>query len=132
MSLEQAREAIQSTIDLNPVIVLIYRNIMIDNGFGKLVPDPHHVDPEPVSVRGRIINERKAIEKVATSPIGLSTAITPYFLVNHRTTINQHESFEANGKRWRIGPVEKIIQYGGVSGYRSPLIEAGEATGADT
>lgn len=131
--LRQAREGIKRAIELKKSVILIHRNIMVDDGAGEgnLVPDPLHVG-DPVTVTCRISKETRPVEKVGTASVGLTTNFQRYILVDHEATINEHESFEAFSKRWRIGPVETLYRYDGVIGYRAPLKEAEEAPGGDT
>lgn len=130
--LAQTREGIKDNISKNPTQIIIYRNILIDNGLGDMVPDPHNVNPEPVTLTCRISKEPRRIEKVSTGPLGLSYEYVDYIFVDHETIINEHESFEANGTRWRIGPVETMMKFGGITGRRAPLIEAAEAPESST
>jgi len=125
LALRQARDMIQGIIDESPVSVIVYRDVFIDNGFDRLVADPFHVGA-PQNLRGRISHEKKAVEAVATTSAGLSTALSRYFLTNHKTEIREGEVFEAIGKRWRIGPVDVLRKFGGIVGYQAPLVEAAE------
>jgi hypothetical protein len=123
-ALEQARDMISRIINESPTIVIIYRDSYVDNGFGDSVPDPF-AGGEPVNILCRICHEKKAVEKTAVSVVGLSTAMSRYMIVKHDVTIRENESFEALGKIFRIGPIDRLEKFGGTIGYQAPLIEAG-------
>lgn len=131
LALKQARDMFTRTIKENPTIVLIYRDVYVSDGFGGEVIDPFNVGA-PVSIECRISHEKKAVEQNSISPVGLSTNLARYISVAWNVSINENEVFEAMGRKWRIGPVDRLEKFGGVVGYQAPLKEAEIVEGGET
>ena len=121
--LKQAREGINRLINENSEIIIIYRKPLIDDGFGGLVEDPHG-DPVPHEIKCRIFHESKMPGNFFPAPSGLSTNLSRAILVEHDVIIFDGDLFEAIEKRFKIGAVDPLIKFEGVTGYQAPLTEA--------
>jgi aconitase B len=122
----QARDAIQRTIDENPSTVILMRAPLVDNGFGKMVPDPTAVKV-PTELRCRLSHESRGPVSLQPASVGLSTNLARFILVNWQTVIEEGDTFEALGRGWKIGAVDPLVSFGAVTGYQAPLVEAEEA-----
>jgi hypothetical protein len=127
--LEQTRRGIKDNILKSPTQIIIYRNVLVDDGAGEgnLVPDPYHIDNTPITLTCRISKEQRLVQNVAAGATGLKYERIYYILVDYKITINESETFEALGTIWRIGPVEIMRKHGGIIGYRAILTEAAGA-----
>lgn len=125
--LVQKRKGIQDKINKSPEAIIIYRKPMTDNGFGDLVEDPYGT-PVPYNVRCRLSHEQEGPQTQINAPSGLSTALVRFILVDHKTTIYENDTFEALGKKFRIGVVDPLKKFNGILGYQAPLYEAEDIT----
>lgn len=123
--LAQKRKGIQSEINRSPEAIIIYRKPLVDNGFGELVENPYGT-PIPYNIKCRLSHEKKGPDTEVSMPSGLSTALVRFILVDYKTTIKEHDTFEALGKGFRIGKVDPLKKFGGILGYQAPLYEAEE------
>ncbi len=122
-ALEQERRSIKAIIDENPVAVIVWRRPMVADGFGGLVEDPFG-ELAPTSLRGRVSKTTRGPEDYTPAPVGVDLVDPLYFLVDWQTSIYVNDTFEAMDRRWRLGPVTRIQQHGGVVAYEAPMIQA--------
>lgn len=122
-ALDQARDAWLKRIEEDPIMVVMFRRPKVDDGFGGLVEDPFGT-PRAETARIRICQERKEDEVIST--VGISPDPQRYLICDFQTTVYKDEVFEAFGKRWRIGVVDERHRFGGVVGYRAPIVIAAE------
>jgi hypothetical protein len=123
--LKQARDGIQRLINESPEIITIKRQALIDDGFEGQVENPFGT-PTEYKIKCRLSHERKFPGNFQTAPVGLSTNLARYILVNYKTVIYEGDVFEAIGKGFRIGVVDILKKFDDtkIIGYQAPLIEA--------
>lgn len=122
--LAQARAGWQHAIDENPDTVDIERRAMVSDGFGGTVANPFGtVTTHQVELR--IAHEEKAAD--GPGPGGIAEDYGRFVMANWKQDIQRDDEFEAIGYRWRVGIVDAVKKFGGVVGYRAPIIEATES-----
>lgn len=132
--LKQARKSVKELIKESLERIIIYRKPLIDDGSGNgvMVEDPYG-DPEEFEIKCRISHERRQPSKLEDSAAGMSTNLQRFILVDWETNIYENDYFESNdiNKAFKIGPVDPLIKFGGITGYQAPLVE-GEELSDDT
>jgi hypothetical protein len=126
--LGQARGGIRAVIAESREAVTVSRARMVDDGYGTggLVPDPTGArDMFPIV--GRISHESGGPGRISPGPAGFSDNLQRYLLVDYRTVIVEGDLFDAQGRSWRIGRVDRMEKFGGVVGFQAHLYEAGDA-----
>jgi len=94
---------------------------------GGQVPDPTGtVTTEDIYCR--ITHERSTVPQDTTTPAGLSTNLQRMIMADWNNEPTAGDLFEWNGHQWEVGPVDPVMQFGGVVGYQAPLKEAYAAT----
>ena len=126
--LAQARRSVKKLIAESPESIIIQRQPMTDDGFGGQVPDPFG-DPTTVNLRVRISHERSQPASLDSTSAGLSTNLQRFIMTDHNADIQKNDVFEALGRSWRVGPVDPLMKFGGVTGYQAPLTDAAETEG---
>lgn len=121
--LNQKRKAIQDKINLSPEVVTIYRNPLVDNGFGGLVENPTGT-PVGHNIKCRVAHEKKGPDSEVDAPSGLSSNLSRFIITDYQTPIYKGETFTAIGKTFMVGAVDTLKMYGAVLGYQAPLTEA--------
>lgn len=121
--LKQARTGITKLINENPDTIEIERKPLISDGFEGLVEDPLGV-PVSYSYRCRVSHEKLFPGHLDPSPVGFTSSLARYILVEYDVTIYEGDSFDLIGKEYRIGVVDPLVKFDGVIGYQAPLIEA--------
>ena len=124
--LKQARDGVIANINVSPVVIIIQRMPLINDGFGGEVPDPFGTITES-SYKVRISHERKGPASFDLVDAGLSTNLSRFIFTDYRADIREGDIFEAIGKNFKIGSVDPLYKYNGIVGYQAPLTEAAEA-----
>ena len=120
--IKQARAGIKALIKANRTEITKYRYPEVDNGFGKMVPDNTAVAVE-TKIKCRISHEAQGSFNLNQAPVGLSTNLGRYILVEHNVDIQELDFFTADGIDWRIGPVDPLSCQGAVIGYQAKLLK---------
>lgn len=123
--LAHARRAVKALINESPESIIIQRQPMADDGFGGQVPDPF-ADPVTVNLKVRISHERSQPASLDSTSAGLSTNLQRFIMTDHKADIQAGDVFEALGRSWRVGPIDPLMKFGGVTGYQAPLMDAAE------
>lgn len=122
--LNQARDAIKKMIGDSPEKITLYRKPMVDDGFGGLIEDPTGED-ESYELTVRLSQERRFAGNYNPAPVGLSTNLARYILSDYESIMYDGETFTSSfDKQYKIGAVNPLIKFEGVTGYEAPLIEA--------
>jgi hypothetical protein len=122
-NLKQARDGVKKIIKESPENIIIIRQPLVDNGFGKMVPDPFGT-PEEHNYKVRISHERRQPGSLTPGSAGFSTNLQRFILTDHLADIERGDIFEAIGRSWKIGPVDPLKKFGGIIGYQAPLTDA--------
>lgn len=76
---------------------------------------------------GRISHEssRQAPE-LSETPAGISTDLQRFLQVEHTVDFLEAGQIitDQNSDKWKLGPVDPLVKFGGVHGYQAPLTEA--------
>lgn len=126
--LKQARDMIQRVINESPQIIVFERKPMKDDGFSGEIEDPYG-EPVEHEIRCRLSHEKKFPGNFEASPVGFTSNLARYILVNYKTTIYEGDRFDALGKGFRIGVIDILKKFDGIIGYQAPLIEAPDMGG---
>jgi hypothetical protein len=121
-ALRQLRDGIASHIAESPSVITISRYPLIDNGFGQMVKDTASI-PYVFKSRVRIQHESGGVPKNSVTPAGLGTSMSMYVLTDHRSPLEEGDTFEAEGETWTAGPVNKFRKHGGIYKTEAPLIK---------
>lgn len=121
--LKQLRTGIKKHIAESPTVITIFRQPLVDDGFGGTVESPTAA-PDEFTMTVRLSHEQKGPEKLESVPAGLSTNLSRFILVDYETVIYENDVFEAINKNWCVGPVDPLLKFGGIIGYQAPLREA--------
>ena len=121
--LELGRKGIKKLIDVNKSVIVIYRKPLVDDGMGGLVEDPFG-EPVAHSVRCRISHDQVHPPTMQSAPSGFTSDIVRYILIEHNQDIVTDDTFDYNGREYKIGLVDPLEQFGGIIGYQAPLQEA--------
>ncbi len=123
--LQQARKAIAFQIAQSPESITIPRQGMAPDGFGELMPDG---DPEDVELVVRISHERSGVQQTGLVPSGLDTSLSYWILANHLAELREGETVSApgRGRKFRIGVVDTLKKFEGVTAFQAPLYPAGD------
>lgn len=121
--LRQARKAIMQKIALSPSVINMITTPLVSDGFGGTIPDPFGV-PTSVSKTVRISHQRSQVPENETKNTGLSTNLSRFVLSDYKTLLTEGcEISSYAGKKYKIGVVDTLENYGGIIGYEAPLIE---------
>jgi len=125
--LQQVRKGIAFQIAQSPDTIIVSRVPNVPDGFGGLMPDPSGI---PVEFRYvvRLSHERSGVRQQEQQPSGVDTALSQWVLGNHLLVLNEGEVFEsvAQGRRYKVGVVDALRKFGGVTAYQAPLFPAGD------
>ncbi len=123
--LQQARKSIAFQIAQSPETITIPRQPMAPDGFGGLMPDG---DPEDVELVVRISHERSGVQQTGLVPSGLDTSLSYWILANHLAELREGETLSApgRGRRFRIGVVDMLKKFDGITAFQAPLYPAGD------
>lgn len=122
---DQEREHIMRHVADNKSIVLVYRKAMVDDGFGGTVENPYD-SGTPTTLKCRLFLDKRGPEGYEGNSIGLDAFGSWGILSDYKNEIFENDTFEARGRRYRIGVVTELNRFGGIVGYQAPLIEAKE------
>lgn len=122
--LDQARRGIAAQIAQSPVVISINRYPTVDNGYGTQVPDTTQA-PTVLTYTVRISHERQIVAQQQEAPAGFDTALALYLLGDAYFGGKEGETFTARGRVFKLGVVDPMIKFGGVTSYQVPLIPAG-------
>lgn len=122
--LTQIRKAHQTQININPEFIIIYRPVMVDDHSGGVCEDPSGAKT-PVNIKCRISHEKSGPDMDENKSAGLSTNLSRFIITDYLNIIYKGDQFtDSYGRSWKIGPVDTLDKFGGVTGYQAPLIEA--------
>ena len=122
--IKQLRKASKQKIRINPVVIIIQRQQLTDDGFGGQIEDPLGTTDtlDPITVR--LSHEKSGPEKMKETSAGLSTNLQRFLFADYQADIQQGDIFEAEGRRWKIGPVDPMTQYGKTIEYQATITDA--------
>ena len=117
--LRQARNGIRVQIDTVPDTITITRPTQVVDGFGGYMPG---TGTTTLTVKVRISHRYGTVQELVASPNGLDTGFGLFLLTDHNTIPVEGDKFTARGRTFRVGPVNALIEFGGVIAYEAPLI----------
>lgn len=124
MSLKQVRKGFKKVIAVSKHLITMNRfPVTTDPITGKQVPDPTGVK-KAHSIYCRITHERGQVPDDRETPAGISTNLGRMIMADWLNIFYEHDTFTWESKEWEAGPVDPVIQFGGVVGYQAPLKEA--------
>lgn len=123
--LKQARKAVDFRIAQSPDVVTVDRVPMIPDGLGGLMPDPTGTI-STVSIRARVSHERQGPIGNSTTPAGLDTALSLYLQWPFDVSLREGETIATRGRKFRLGPPDALVKFGGTIEYQAPMYPAGD------
>lgn len=120
--MRQLKAGAKKIIDAAKVTLLVYRIPLVDNGLDELVPDPYGT-ADAHTVTGRVVMERSTVPNLSEGAIGLEEAVSYFLLTLPEEDIQVDDTFEHNGRKWRVVTVDKIVMSGVHTHNRSKLEE---------
>lgn len=109
----QLRKAMQSKMDTT---IRINRPDPVDDGFGGKMPGTVE---RWVTIRAKITRKNSGPMTLSPVPSGMDSGGF-FILTDHLSEIREGDAFPG----YRIGPVDRIVQFGALIGYQAPLIPA--------
>lgn len=116
--LKQARRGFKQLIDENRETMTIA--ISADPS------DPWASETNP-EFTGRISHESsRQAPDLTENPAGLSTNLNRFLLVEYDVDFLQEGAIitDSSSRKWKLGPIDPLVKFGGVHGYQTPLEEA--------
>jgi hypothetical protein len=124
--IDQLRDGIYRQIMENPTVITISRRPLVDDGFGGLVEDPSGI-PIITRARVRLSHESSSVPTNRPTPAGLDTNLSLYVLADYRTPLQEGDVFNAEGRGWKVGPINTLKCEGRVYATEAPLTPADTA-----
>lgn len=119
-------------MDESPTSTVIFRETLIDDGFGAMIPDPTG-EPTEHPVRLRIAHDTKQVADIrSVNEQTFTTNLNRIATWEWDTDIYEGDTFEALGIIFTVGPVDELMKFGGIVGHQAPLKEAEAIQEADT
>jgi len=122
--LKQAREGFKRNIAVNRSRITLTRQpTTTDPITGEQVADPTGTATTH-TIYCRITHERSQVPENEANPAGLSTNLQRMIMTDWENIPQENDTFTWNEIGWEVGPVDPVIQFGGIIGYQAPLQEA--------
>jgi hypothetical protein len=118
-ALLQLRAGIKAHIAEDPTVIIPMRCPLVSDGFGGQV----RIGPAEAQgkARVRLQHESGSVQTNGVRPSGLDTDLSLYVLTDHRSPLEEGDSFDALGHIWTVGPINGFRRHGGLYKTEAPL-----------
>ncbi len=125
LNLKKVRKALKKTIAMNPIIVALERTEdakLVDNGFGKMVSDPHAAKKQVV-VTFKLAHDKGGSPVIAPANGFWDSNYDRIAVWAYDTDIREGDTFQHPDidTTLEFADVDSLREFGGVKGYQAKL-----------